>query len=185
VLNFLDSVLAGALGVEGKLLTTVGRWFIGLTAVLCAVLAVLSIVDFFKARRGQLSSMALNLPHRLRLRINAVIRSGRSARSYVGAAFVIGVVVSFLELACTGQVYGPTILAVMSIPSMRVRALPYLLLYNVMFVTPLIVVFVLAYFGVSSKELTKFFQKHAPAMKLGMAFLFLTLAVWLVSSLLV
>ena len=184
VLDLIDSFIAGALGMEGKLLTTLGRWFIGLTALLCAFLAVLSIIDFFKARRGELSDMALNLPHTLRKRINAVIRKGRNARSYVIGAFVTGIIVSFLELACTGQVYGPTILAVMSIPEMRARAVPYLLLYNVMFVTPLVVVFVLAYFGVSSKQLTRFFQRNAAWVKLGMGLLFAALTVWLVVSLL-
>ncbi|MCJ7736285.1 MAG: hypothetical protein MUQ10_03090, partial [Anaerolineae bacterium] len=94
VLDLVDSFIASALGVEGKLLATLGRWFIGFTAALCAFLAVMSIIDFFKARRGELGDMALNLPHVLRKRINAVIRKGRNARSYVIGAFITGIVVS-------------------------------------------------------------------------------------------
>jgi len=184
IVDLMDSFIAGALGMEGKVLTTLGRWFIGFTASLCAFLAVMSILDFLKARRGELSDMALNLPHALRKRINAVIRRGRKARSYVLGAFITGIVVSLLELACTGQVYGPTILAVMAVPEMRTRAIPYLLLYNLMFVVPLVVVFVLAYFGVSSKQLTKFFQANVAWVKLGMGLLFAALAAWLVASLL-
>jgi len=184
VLDLIDKFVATRLGMQSKVLTTLGRWFIGLTAILCTVLAVFSILDYFKARRGELSDMALNLPHSVRKRINAAVRKGHKARSYVVGAFVTGIVVSFLELACTGQVYGPTILAVMAIPSMRARAIPYLLLYNLMFVVPLIIVFGLAYFGVSSKRLTKFFQMHAAWVKLGMGLLFTALAAWLVVSLL-
>jgi len=46
------------------------------------------------------------------------------------------------------------------------------------------VVFVPAYFGVSSKQLTRFFQRNAAWVKLGMGLLFAALTVWLVVSLL-
>ncbi len=167
------------LGLLGDLLTRLGRWVYGLTAVLCAGLAVFSFLDFLKARRGEIGDMSLNLPHKLRMRINAVIRKGRGARAYVLGAFGTGLVVSFLELACTGQVYLPTIIFVTSVPELRVRAVGYLALYNLLFVLPLIVVFVLAYYGTSSKELTRFLERNAAMVKLGMVVLFASLSVWL------
>jgi cytochrome c biogenesis protein CcdA/glutaredoxin len=172
------------LGMLGNLLTRLGRWVYGLTAVLCAGLAVFSFLDFLKARRGEIGDMSLNLPHKLRMRINAVIRKGRGARAYVLGAFGTGLVVSFLELACTGQVYLPTIIFVTSVPELRVRAVGYLALYNLLFVLPLIVVFILAYYGTSSKELTRFLERNAAMVKLGMVVLFASLSVWLGLSLL-
>jgi cytochrome c biogenesis protein CcdA/glutaredoxin len=169
----------------GGLLTTLGRWVYGLTALLCAVLAVLSLLDFVRARRGEIGDMSLNLPHSLRMRINAIIRRGRRARTYVLGAFFTGLIVSFLELACTGQVYLPTIVAVMSRPEMRARAIFYLFLYNLLFILPLVVVFILAYYGTSSKQLTRFLQRRAALVKLGMVILFASLAAWLGLSLLV
>jgi len=118
------------------------------------------------------------------MRINAVIRKGRRAQTYVVGAFFTGLVVSFLELACTGQVYLPTIIFVTSIPELRVRAVFYLVLYNLLFVLPLVVVFFLAYYGTTSKELTRFLERNAAAVKLGMVVLFASLAVWLGLSLL-
>jgi cytochrome c biogenesis protein CcdA/glutaredoxin len=171
------------LGMLGDLLTRLGRWVYGLTAVLCAGLAILSFTDYLKARRGDIGDMSLNLPHALRKRINAVIRKGRSSEAYVAGAFVTGLVVSFLELACTGQVYLPTIIFVTSVPELRVRAVLYLVLYNLLFVLPLIVVFILAYYGTTSKELTRFLQRNAATVKLGMVLLFTSLALWLGVSL--
>jgi len=171
------------LGLLGSLLTVLGRWLYGLTAALCAVLAVVSLLDFRKARRGELGDMALNLPHGLRMRINAIIRRGRKARAFVAVAFVTGIAVSFLELACTGQVYLPTIIFVMSVPAMRARAVSFLLLYNILFITPLLVVFILVWYGTAAKQLTGFLQRHAASVKLGMALLFTGLAVWLVTTL--
>ncbi|MFZ3071338.1 MAG: cytochrome c biogenesis protein CcdA [Anaerolineaceae bacterium] len=155
----------------------------GLTAVLCLVLAVFSIKDYFKARKGEIEDMSLNLPAPLRKRINATIREGRKASSYYIGAFVTGILISLLELACTGQIYLPTIIFMSSVPELRGQAVGYLLLYNVMFIIPLIVVFILAYYGTTSKDLTNFLKKHAAPVKLGMAAVFLILAIWLLVSL--
>ena len=171
------------LGMLGDLLTRMGRWVYGLTAVACAGLAIFSFFDYLKARRGEIGDMSLNLPHHLRKRINAVIRKGRGTEAYVFGALATGVVVSFLELACTGQVYLPTIIFVTSVPDLRVRAVLYLVLYNALFVLPLVMVFALAYFGTTSKDLTRFLQKNAATVKLGMVLLFSSLAVWLGLSL--
>lgn len=154
------------------------------TAVLCLVLAVLSIRDFIKVRKGDLSDMALKLPEPLRKRINQTVREGRKASSYVLGAFVTGLLISLLELACTGQIYLPVIISMSSVPEMRAQALLYLVLYNLMFIVPLIVVFILAFYGTSSKQFTEFLRKHAGAVKIGMAIVFLILAAWLIFSLL-
>jgi hypothetical protein len=172
-----------ALDLLGDLLTTLGRWLYGLTAVLCLVLAAVSFFDYLKARRGEIGDMALNLPHRLRMRINATIRRTRKSQTFVATAFVTGVVVSFLELACTGQVYLPTIIFVMSVPELQSQATLFLLLYNLLFVAPLVVVFVLAYYGTGAKQLSNFLQRRASTVKLGMTFLFLGLGSWLTVSL--
>ncbi len=170
------------LNLLGDLLTTLGRWVYGLTGLFCAALAVFSFLDFLKARRGEISDMTLGLPHSLRMRINTVIRRGRKSQTFVAGAFVTGVVVSLLELACTGQVYLPTIIFVMSQPELQVRALIFLVLYNLLFTLPLVVVFILAYYGTGSKQLTRFLQQRAATIKLGMTLLFATLATWLTIS---
>jgi len=174
-----------ALDLLGDLLNTLARWVYGLTAALCLGLAIFSFIDFLKARQGKLDELSLKLPEGLRKRINAVIRKGSGSRGFIIGAFMTGLVISVLELACTGQVYLPTIIFVSSIPELRPRALFFLMLYNLLFILPLVVVFILAFFGTTSKELTGFLQKHAPAVKIGMTLLFLALAVWLFFSLLV
>lgn len=171
------------LDLLGGALITLSRWVYGITAALCLVLAVLSLRDFLRARRGAIDEMALNLPHTLRMRINAVVRRGRRAEAFVAGAFVTGILISFLELACTGQVYLPTIIFAMSHAALRTRAIGYLLIYNLLFILPLVVVFVLVYRGTGSKQLTAFLQRNAAWVKLGLAGLFAALAGWLIYSL--
>lgn len=157
-------------------LKTLGKWIYGATAVLCLVLAVLSLSDYFKAKQGQADEMRLRLPLRLRRWINRVVRESMGVRAFVLSALVTGFVVSLIELACTGQVYLPTILFVLGVPAMRAKALAYLLLYNLVFILPLVVVFVLAYLGTSSERLTIFLSRHTSTIKLATAGLFLLLA---------
>jgi cytochrome c biogenesis protein CcdA len=170
------------LDLLGNTLNIIARWVYILTAVLCFGLGLFSIMDYFKAQQGQLDDMALKLPEALRMRINKVIRKGRSSEAYAAGAFMSGLLIAILELACTGQVYLPTIIFVSSMPELKLRAIFFLVLYNLLFILPLVVVFILAYFGTTSKELTKFLQKHAAAVKIGMAIVFFALAVWLVLS---
>jgi cytochrome c biogenesis protein CcdA len=151
----------------------------GLTGVLCLTLAVLSFADFLRARRGQIKEMALVLPESLRRAVNTVIRRSSSGRAFVLGAFLTGATVSVLELACTGQVYFATLVSMVGSPEGQARALPMLLLYNLMFILPLVVVFVLVYFGASSLQLGLFLRRHLATVKIGTALLFAMFAGWL------
>ena len=149
-----------------------------LTGLLCLVLAVAAFQDFLKARKGQTKGMALSLPDKLRLQINRVIRTGARRQVFVPAAFVTGLLVSLIELACTGQVYWPTIVFVMQMPELRARAFLYLLFYNLAFILPLVIVFLLAYLGVTTAErLGRFLRKWMWAIKLATAVFFLAITV--------
>jgi cytochrome c biogenesis protein CcdA len=156
-----------------------GRWAIGATALLCLFLAVFSFLDFLRARKGDVKEMRLTMPDRLRKRANAAIRRVSTARAFVLLSFPLGVVVSVLELACTGQVYLPVIMAALSMPEHRISAALLLVLYNLMFVLPLIVVFCLVYYGKTAFQLGQALKRHAATVKLGTAVLFLILAGWL------
>jgi len=154
-------------------------------AGLALLAAVLSFRDAWRARGGRMDEMTLQLPGFIKNRIRGVIRSGTRARNFVIAAFVSGLVISLLELACTGQVYAPIIY---QIQQGRLDAVLWLVIYNVAFILPLIVIFLLAYGGLRSETLIDFQKKHTSAVKIGLGVLFVVLAViilvgqqWLVS----
>lgn len=172
------------LGAFGSL-AKVGRWFYAFTAALCFALAAFSLADYVKARKGQAEDMTLKLPRALRRRINAVIRTSQQARAFIPVAFVTGTVVSLIELACTGQVYLPTIIFVLSVPQLQYQAVAYLLLYNICFILPLIAVFAFAYYGTAASQFSRLVRSHAATVKLGTVLLFLVLGLWLTHSVLV
>ena len=89
------------------------------------------------------------------------------------AAFVTGLIVSLLELACTGQVYAPI---VYQIQQGRTGAVAWLVLYNLAFILPLIVIFLLTWAGLRSDHLTRFQKRHTCAVKFALGVLFIALA---------
>jgi hypothetical protein len=93
------------------------------------------------------------------------------------AAFGTGAVVSLLELACTGQVYLPTLMFVAQTNSAGLEVTGYLALYNLAFILPLLAVFGVAYLGVSSRALEGLLRRNMAWVKLSLAALFLGLGV--------
>ncbi len=158
-----------------------GRVVYGAMAVLCLAFAGTSVHDAWQARHGHPEAMQLRLPRFLQQRVHKVIRENSSRATFVGVASLTGLVVSFLELACTGQVYLPTILFVLGVPQLRVHAVSYVVLYNLVFIAPLVVVFVVAAFGTSSARLANVVQKHTGTIKLLTAAVFAVLGVWLLT----
>ncbi|WP_367874708.1 HEAT repeat domain-containing protein [Luteolibacter sp. Populi] len=148
-------------------------WAFGGLALLAALL---SFRDAFKARAGKLDEMTLQLPGFLKDRIRGVIRSGAKARNFVIAAFLAGFFISFLELACTGQVYAPIIY---SIQQGKKDAVMWLLAYNLAFILPLVVIFLLTFAGMSNKVLIGFQAKHTFAVKIALGLVFVALA-WVI-----
>jgi len=165
------------------ILAQLGPWLYGLTAALCFVLAAFSLHDFWKARRGKPEDMRLKLPTTLRKRINRVIREGAGLKAFIPVAFGTGVVISLIELACTGQIYLPVIMFVLSVPEMQAQAVSYLFLYNLMFIIPLVIVFLAAYWGTSSERMGMFVNRHTSAVKLATSMLFVVMGIWLVFTL--
>ena len=150
-----------------------------LAAIGTFTLAFLSLYDAIKAKQGKVKEITLQLPKSLKQRIHKVIREQTRTSSVIIGALVIGFAISALELVCTGQVYLPTITFVMGVEGMRANALAYLILYNLMFITPLLVVFGFVYWGTTSMQLGGVLQRHLMPVKVGTGLMLLALGIWL------
>ncbi|NOY80317.1 MAG: hypothetical protein GXP31_04850 [Kiritimatiellaeota bacterium] len=142
-------------------------------AALVLVLAGLSLWDGVQCLRGRMGDMVLQLPGAFKTGAHAVIRRGMRAPHLVSAMFAVGVLVSLFELACTGQVYLPTIQYMVRQGGTRWAGAAWLALYNTAFVLPLATVFALAWSGVRHQAFAAWLQRHAAAVKFGTAVLFL------------
>ena len=153
-----------------------------LTIAFALVLGILSLYDYIQLKRGRPSEMKLQLPDFLKKRIHQTIREESKSTRYFLAAIAAGFIVSLLEFTCTGQVYLPTILFVTNIPSLRANAISYLVLYNLMFIIPLLIIFGVVYWGVTSEQLAFFLKKRTSSIKLFTSLLFFALAGILILS---
>jgi len=142
-------------------------------AIFAYVLAVFSLKDFFLAKKGKFKDMVLQLPDSFKLKIHKKIREKTKEGAIIVSSIALGFFVSLFELACTGQIYLPTIIYLTE--TGKIIGVIYLIIYNMMFILPLIIIFSLFYSGVSSEKIGKIFQKNVALVKFFTFILFLTL----------
>lgn len=158
-------------------LPLVRKIFILVTAALVLILGVVSLYDYLQfKKKGTTKDAKLQLPSFLKNMIHSTIRKNVRLSNYILMAAVTGFIVSLLELACTGQIYLPTIMFISTIPDLKVNALFYLLFYNLMFVVPLVLVFSFTYWGTTSAQWAVLTQKNFGKIKMAMTLLFFGLA---------
>jgi hypothetical protein len=159
------------------------------TAAVCFLFFGLSVYDFIiynKTKDGK--AMLLRLPDNFKTRINKVIgffmrgKEGKSATRLVLASMAVGFIVSLIEAVCTGQVYIPTIVLIMKEPALRLKAWAFLLLYNVMFILPLLAVFAFVAAGQKSDKINNLFKKNLGIAKVLLSVVFLGLGLMILFS---
>ena len=171
-------LMAGLRQLSGFPMITKGIYLV--IALLAFVLGILSFYDYILFRRGQMAKMKLQLPMALKKKIHGIIRiQTRSPKAGFIGTFALGFVIAATEVVCTGQVYLPTIGYIMRVPELRVHAFLNLVLYNIMFIIPLVGIFVAAFFGVTSEKMALRTKEHTGTVKLLTAILFIGLGLFL------
>ena len=162
------------------------KWF---TIALCALFLILSFYDFIVYQITKDSDkVILQLGKSYKEKIHKIIRyflrdKNKSAFRLFCAAVVVGFLVSLIEAVCTGQVYLPTIAVILKEANQDFwRAIMYLLVYNLMFIVPLVIIFVLSLLGYESKTFNEFLRKHLGLTKLALCLLFLGLLILLIAN---
>jgi uncharacterized membrane protein YhdT len=154
--------------------------------ILSATLAVMNVVDVVRYRRtGRTTESFVQLPMFIKQKIHGAIRTGLSSTRLVLAALPLGFFVALFESLCSGTMMLPTIRIMLHEPDVwdsgpSARALMWLVAYNLAFIAPLIVVFVLSYFGTTSKMLQDFGRKHFELSKIILALVFVWFTIVLV-----
>ncbi|HWQ21842.1 MAG TPA: hypothetical protein VN478_03855 [Clostridia bacterium] len=176
--------LAAGLGLyqlvsRAKWFFALSKWFYLAIGIFAAVIAVLSVRDAWRARHGDLGDMTLQLPERNKGIIHKLIR-GQARTGFVATgAFLVAFPISLFEFMCTGQTYLPTIVLIFSQNVLRERALLFLIIYNLLFIFPLVLITCVAYLGVTSERLVAWLQKNATTVKIATAVLMVALSTFL------
>ncbi len=165
VLNLLSGVNA---------LKLILNWtMIGLLLVL-AVVSWLDAARYFHSGRGD--DVKLQLPSRLKERMHQLMKQTltRPGRLLAGI-FLLSVAVTAIESVCTGQLYVPTLILLTKSNGWGTHVL-YLLLYNLMFILPLIAVFGLVWRGITTARLIQLSRNSVIGSKILLGAFFVLLA---------
>lgn len=153
---FITYFLAG-LGLFAAVETTgISVIFYRVVAAIAIVAGIINVKDFFFYGKG----FSLEIPKSRKPMIEKYIH-----RASLPAALILGFLVSMFELPCTGGVY-LAILSMLANSMTRMTAIPYLLLYNVIFVVPLFVIMILMVKGGSAEKMEKWRLEKRKYMKL-------------------
>ncbi len=135
-----------------------------------AFFGLLEVKDFFWYGRWISLGIIPRFVHTMEEYVQHTVQSPK-------AAFLFGIFVTLIELPCTGAPY----LAVLTLMSFMefARALPLLIIYNFIFVLPLIFIIYLAYNGVHVKRIEQWRIAHRRIMRLFIGLFLLGLSVLL------
>lgn len=124
-------------------------------AAILIFVGLVNVKDFFWYGKG----FTLAIPESKKPLIQKYVR-----KASIPAAIVLGFLVSAFELPCTGGVY-IAILGLLA-NNQKIQAIPYLLLYNLIFVLPLFIILGLVYFGISAKQMEEWRTKNRKWLRL-------------------
>lgn len=136
-------------------------------AVIAIIAGLINIKDYFWYGKG----ISLGIPDSKK----GIIQKW-TKRANIPSALVLGFLVSMFELPCTGGVY-LAILAMLASSVTKLKAVEYLLVYNFMFVLPLIVIMFLVIRGMSAEKIESWRNAKKTWMRLALGLLLVALGI--------
>ncbi|MDD1677566.1 MAG: hypothetical protein LUO93_00070 [Methanomicrobiales archaeon] len=143
-----------------------------IAAVVALVAGIVNLKDFFWYGKG----ISLSIPESRKESIRNFVM-----KASVPSAIVLGGLVSMFELPCTGGIY-LAILGLLSSKMTLVQGMPYLLIYNAVFVLPLFVILFGIYFGVSPERMESWRGEEKKWMRLAMGIVMVALGVLMLTG---
>ena len=145
---------------------------IKILVVIMFVAGFLQIKDFFFYGRG----ISLEIPKFTKPTIENLIKRGTTS-----SAFILGILVSFVEIPCSG-IFPLAYTAILSFKFSEISSIFYVFWYNIFFVLPLIILVTIFYLGLMQIEKAeKTRLKVRKYMRLVSGIIMISLALWLLS----
>jgi cytochrome c biogenesis protein CcdA len=130
-----------------------------IVAILVIIFGILNIKEYFWPG----SKLTIRIP----LRVRGLV-SKYAYQATILSAIVVGVLIGIYEFPCSGAIY----LAIVGLLTSKGTfwfGLPYLLIYNLMFILPLILIFILATNKITTEKFINLQEKHGRKLHLVLA----------------
>lgn len=150
-------------------------------SLLLLFLSLFSFKDAYIARKENFESddLSLVLPSSLKKLNKKIVKWASNTASIYLTSVLIGSLISMVSFVCTGQIYLPTIMYVMGEKDLKIQAHFFLILYNLAFILPLVVVFIIVFAGVRSEQLGSWMNRNLSLVKILTGIVFLALSLLL------
>lgn len=169
---FITYLLAGVLLLP--IIQSLGNFSVNAYIGIALVIAIFGVYELKEYFRPGGTNM-VGIPPRYAKKIK---ESQEKIMGNIFTTFGLGVFVAIVELPCTGAVY-LAVLALMSMSGVTMGNITLLILYNFIFIFPLIIIVFLFYRGFSSEKLQSVVEKYKPFMRLLTGILLIGLAAWM------
>jgi len=136
----------------------VTKFFYNFTAALSILLGLYSLKEAFWHGHG----LSLGIPESKKSLLQKFIK-----QATIPAAVILGLLVALFELPCTGGIY-LAILSILGRDGMTAKPIIYLLIYNLFFILPLVIIWLIIYFGNTSEQITAWYKRNKNSLRLIM-----------------
>ncbi|MCL2689632.1 MAG: hypothetical protein FWE57_07285 [Chitinispirillia bacterium] len=155
--SFLDGI---------KWLSPVIKWT---SVAFAGTIGIISFVDAFRFKKsGSTKDVKLQLPKKLKMLTHTIISKYMRGKRLVAGTIIAAFLVTLVDAVCTAEVYLPMIvIMVQNSSGMTLFTLIlYLILYNFIFVLPLIAILTAAYYGITWNKMASMTQKNLTRVKI-------------------
>lgn len=147
-------------------------WSYIVIAVIIIIAGLLEIKDYFWYSRGPSLAIFPAAAQRIEIYVKHV-------SDYLVTSFLLGAFVALVELPCTGAVY-LAVLALISLAGLTINNFLLLIIYNLLFILPLVIILLIVYKGGETGRLEKWRKKYREEMRLLTGLLLVALGIWMV-----
>ena len=142
---FIFYYLAGLLLTRSVQMLGIAKYFSTFAGILSVLFGLIMLKGIFFPGKGPI----LAIPESQKSRIDRWIKKGTFP-----SIFVLGVLVGMFELPCTGGIY-LAIISMISLQTDVIGGLLYLLIYNIAFILPLVIILIAVCYGMPPEKVNE------------------------------
>lgn len=172
---FLTYLLAGVLLLP--VIQSMRNFSVNSYLAIAAVIAIFGILELKEYFKPSKNGSLLEISPKYSAKITEM---SKNMANSLFTTFGLGVFVAIVELPCTGAVY-LAVLSLMSASGFTFSNMTMLVVYNLLFITPLVIILILFYRGTKSQTIDIWVKKYKPYMRLLTGLLLVGMAAWMVA----
>jgi cytochrome c biogenesis protein CcdA/thiol-disulfide isomerase/thioredoxin len=169
---FLFHLLVGIGLFSAFSLSGLAKPFSIIGGAIALILGIVTLADVLRNKESYL----LSIPESGKGLLGTYIR-----RATLPAAFILGVLAGILGFSCTGGIY-ISILGLMGRDMTVMAGLPWLILYNLIFILPLVLVTLLVAYGISPERADRWRTEHKHTVRVIIGIILVALGLVILSG---